>query len=68
MGFSGGASIAEAVIKAAQTNVPDVAARKAVYAALIAALEDADWDTQCEVRDIDPAFDETLERLHAHGN
>ncbi len=60
MGFSGGTDIARTVVSAVKQYVPDVVARRGIYGSLIGALEDADWDTQCEARGIDPVFDELL--------
>lgn len=64
MGYAGGADIAQALIPVIEARVPAFADRKAIYAALIRALEHADWDTQSEALGLSTAFDACLQDAH----
>ena len=57
MGWASGSEIAYKLITVIQDNVPDDDARQAIYEELIEAFEDADCDTLCECRGVDPVYD-----------
>lgn len=57
MGWSGGSSIAEPVIKKIREQVPEGRIRRRIYRVLLDALTDADWDNVDEVLGLDPEFD-----------
>lgn len=62
MGWSSGSELFDKIIEAVQPAVPDEAARVAIYANIIPAFEDQDWDTQDECMGKDPAFDKALQQ------
>lgn len=63
MGWSSGSELFDKIIEAVQPAVHDEAAREAIYANIIPAFEDQDWDTQDECMGKDPAFDKALKKL-----
>lgn len=60
MGWSSGTDLVVSVATAIRDNVPDNKTRKKLYAALVSAAEDHDWDCQCEATGIDPVLDKLL--------
>ena len=63
MGWNQGTGIARVVIREAQALKP-VEQRERLYAAMIEALDDCDWDWPPEACGIDPVFDRVLKRVH----
>lgn len=64
MGWSSGSRLMGDVIDALKDNVPEQDIRENIYAAIIPAFEDADWDTQDECMGEDDAFDAVMYDLH----
>jgi hypothetical protein len=64
MGWSSGSGLFDDVIEAVKEHVPDDAARKNIYAKLIGAFEEHDWDTEEECLGKDPMFDAALRERH----
>ena len=60
MGWAKGTSVAERMIHAITTNVQSKTTKRRLYAELIEALIDLDWDCTEEAKGIDPVFDEVL--------
>jgi hypothetical protein len=63
MGWSGGSSIAMALIRVAKKHVSE-ASKPAFYKALIHELESNDCDTLGECMGADPAFDKALKKAN----
>lgn len=57
MGWASGSRLFNKVIAAVQPVVPDFEARKSLYASLVEAFRDHDWDTLDECVGKDPAYD-----------
>lgn len=52
------------IIESLKPVVSDETTRKAVYKAIIPAMQDADWDTEMECLGEDAAYDEVLKECH----
>lgn len=63
MGWSSGTSLMEVIIETIQENVGDPDKRRYMYADIIPAFIDADWDNVDEVMGIDPEFDDEAKRI-----
>lgn len=64
MGWSSGSTIFSQIISAIQPEIKNVNKRKAIYIKLIAAFENADWDTLDECLGEDPAYDKAIKELY----
>lgn len=64
MGWAGGSRLFSEVIKAAKVAIPSEESRKEFYKPVIEAFEDADWDTQDECLDEDPAYKAVVKEMH----
>lgn len=60
MGWCYGSAVVEKVSKVV-LKVSDLELREEIYKSLVKALRDCDWDTEEEVRGIDPILDKVLE-------
>jgi hypothetical protein len=60
MGWASGSDIARDMIESIQKNVKNTKIKRALYKDLIDTLVSSDWDTQDDVLDFDPDFDNVL--------
>lgn len=60
MGWASGSDIARDMIESIQKNVKNTKIKRALYKDLIDTLVSSDWDTQQDVLDFDPDFDNVL--------
>ncbi len=60
MGGATGSDIARDMIESIQKNVKNTKIKRALYKDLIDTLVSSDWDTQQDVLDFDPDFDNVL--------
>jgi len=63
MGWASGSEIVEKMIKGLKKRKLAPAAREKVYAILIPAMYDQDWDAQDDVLGMDSSFDKVLKRI-----
>jgi hypothetical protein len=61
VGWARGTDLVRRIVRVVRDTVSDPATRRAIYAELIDAFQDADWDTEDEARGLDPVFDATLD-------
>ena len=64
MGWASGSEVAQTIIETVQAEVEDPKARQRIYAGVIRALENHDWDTQDECLGEDAAFDAAMREAH----
>jgi hypothetical protein len=64
MGWASGSRLFGQVITAISSEISDDETRRAIYAKIIPAFEDADWDTQDECLGKDTAYDAAINELH----
>lgn len=64
MGWSSGSRVFGEVVELIVDNVPNVAAREAIYRGMIDIFENADCDTLCECYEIDPVLDDILNEIY----
>ncbi len=64
MGWAGGSELMNVIIVAVKDNVPAFPLRERIYAPIIAAFDNQDWDTQDECLGLDPAFDAAMLAAH----
>ena len=60
MGWANGTEVATRMITAITTNVQSKTTKRRLYAELIEALVDLDWDCTEEAEGLDPVFDKVL--------
>ena len=65
MGWSSGGTIFLEVIKTLQGAIPADNVRQRAYEKLIPAFFSEDWDTEDELRGLDPAYDKALDKVNA---
>ncbi len=63
MGWASGSRLFSAVIAAIQPEVKSEPKRRKIYASLIKAFRDDDWDTLDECLGEDPAYDAVYDEL-----
>lgn len=63
MGWSGGSRLFGSLITTLMENVPEDAAREAIYRDMVDAFQDADWDTLDECLGDDEVYDAIYEEL-----
>jgi len=64
MGWSGGTMVMYDIMHTVQEYVDNPDVRTDLYVGIIEALQGADWDTACECKGEDPAFDRALETVN----